>query len=254
MKFADNLEGVLSAFARENNFVWTFNPPHASHFGGVWERQIRSIRNVLDAILTTTNVTLTHEILTKFLSEAAAIVNSRPISGNPDDIDAPPLTPSTLLTLKKRPISSPLTHIVKEDQFAKKWWRRAQHMANEFWSRWRSEYLQNFQPRSKWLKITRNLQEGDIVLLKEDTLAKTRRNYWPMARVVNAKKSSDGLIRSVTLNSTHFKGLVERPVSKLVLLVPNYDSSNVEEEASSSGEVSQDCSPSVPFLQSTAQM
>ena len=29
---------------------WEFNPPHVSHFGGVWERQIGSIRRVLDAM------------------------------------------------------------------------------------------------------------------------------------------------------------------------------------------------------------
>ena len=30
---------------------WKFNPPHASHFGGVWERQRGTIRRVLDAML-----------------------------------------------------------------------------------------------------------------------------------------------------------------------------------------------------------
>ena len=31
--------------------VWERNPPYSSHFGGVWERQIRSVRGVLNEIL-----------------------------------------------------------------------------------------------------------------------------------------------------------------------------------------------------------
>ena len=30
---------------------WTFNPPTASHMGGVWERQIRTVRKVLGAVV-----------------------------------------------------------------------------------------------------------------------------------------------------------------------------------------------------------
>ena len=32
---------------------WKKNPPLASHMGGVWERQIRSIRNILSPLLKT---------------------------------------------------------------------------------------------------------------------------------------------------------------------------------------------------------
>ena len=34
-----------------NDLVWEVNPPLASHFGGVWERAIRSVRKVIDAVL-----------------------------------------------------------------------------------------------------------------------------------------------------------------------------------------------------------
>ena len=31
--------------------VWVVNPPKSSHFGGVWERAIGSVRKVIDATL-----------------------------------------------------------------------------------------------------------------------------------------------------------------------------------------------------------
>lgn len=35
----------------QQNIDWQFNPPAASHFGGIWERMIRSVRQVLSGIL-----------------------------------------------------------------------------------------------------------------------------------------------------------------------------------------------------------
>ena len=34
----------------EGGINWTFNPPGASHHGGVWERMIRSVRRVLNSL------------------------------------------------------------------------------------------------------------------------------------------------------------------------------------------------------------
>ena len=30
---------------------WEFNPPRASHIGGIWERQIRTVRKVMESLL-----------------------------------------------------------------------------------------------------------------------------------------------------------------------------------------------------------
>ena len=30
---------------------WVLNPPYGSHHGGVWERCIRTVRKVLDAVI-----------------------------------------------------------------------------------------------------------------------------------------------------------------------------------------------------------
>ena len=40
-----------------------------------------------------------------------------------------------------------------------KQWKRVQHLADVFWSRWRREYLLTLQPRRKWRNMTRNVQK-----------------------------------------------------------------------------------------------
>ena len=45
-------EKKVETFVTECGCKWEFNPPQASHFGGVWERQIDTIRRVLDAMFT----------------------------------------------------------------------------------------------------------------------------------------------------------------------------------------------------------
>ena len=47
-------------------------------------------------------------------------------------------------------------------------WKRVQYLANQFWIRWRSEYLSNLQPRQKWSKSTHNTKIDDIVLIKDE--------------------------------------------------------------------------------------
>lgn len=95
-------ETKIERFVTQHSCEWKFNPPHASHFGGVWERQIGTIRRVLDAMLADLGPRqLTHEILSTFMAEVTAIVNARPIAALPSDINDPqPLSPAMLLTMK----------------------------------------------------------------------------------------------------------------------------------------------------------
>ena len=41
-------QSSIHEFLRQKNITWKFNPPTASHMGGVWERMIRSVRNSQD--------------------------------------------------------------------------------------------------------------------------------------------------------------------------------------------------------------
>ena len=140
---------------------WEFNPPHSSHFGGVWERKIGQIRRALDfSLLKLGSRTLTFDEMNTLLQEAAAIVNATPlwqISSDPND--PVPLSPSMLLTL--RDSQSPACDEFASDDllaYGKKRWRRVQSLADSFWSEWRSSYLQTLQVRQKWKFKTDSLK------------------------------------------------------------------------------------------------
>lgn len=83
---------------------WIFNPPYASHFGGVWGRQIGTVCLILYAmLLEIERAQFTHELLVTLMEKVTGIVNSRPIATIPLDADEPqPLTPTMLLTMKTR--------------------------------------------------------------------------------------------------------------------------------------------------------
>ena len=52
-----------------------FNTPHASHMGGIWERQIRTTRSVLSSLLLDHGTQLDDESLRTLMTEAESIVN-----------------------------------------------------------------------------------------------------------------------------------------------------------------------------------
>lgn len=216
----------------KNNCDWiTFkmNVPSASHMGGVWERQIRTVRSVLSAILEKNGAQLDDESLRTYLCECEAIINSRPLTvtnlNDPSSLE--PLTPSHLLTLKSKVVLPPPGMFQTPDLYSRKRWRRVQHLANEFWCRWRKEFLLSLQQRTKWNHPRRNLSVGDIVIVKDDTLP---RNCWRLARVSRTYPSEDGYIRSVQVDLGDADlpadgkrkepvRRLDRPVNKLILLV-----------------------------------
>ena len=203
--------------------TWYKNPLGASHMGGVWERQIQSARNILAALLKTHGQSLKDEGLRTLVAETEAIVNSRPLTVESlSDVNSEiPLSPSNLLTMKSDVIMPPPGVFNRPDLYSRRRWRRGQHIAGEFWSRWRKEFLQSLQARQKWNISKRNFQVGDVVLLKEDI----GRNKWPMVRIVSTEPYSCGMLRSVQLKvidiSNNNIKLFRRPISKIVLLVEN---------------------------------
>ncbi|KAK7107684.1 hypothetical protein V1264_015565 [Littorina saxatilis] len=212
----------------ERNCNFIFNPPHASHFGGVWERLIRTVRQVFSGLLLEHGSRLTSDTLSTLFHEVASVVNNRPlcVTQLEDPTSCEPLTPNHLLTLKPEPIFPPPGTFQKEDQYSRKRWRRVQYLVEQFWTRWKKEYLPTLQPRRKWFHQKDAVQPGMVVLLIEDGAP---RGTWRMARVEKTYPGGDGLIRSVQLRvSTSVKttkglpsvqtSFIDRPIHKLVPL------------------------------------
>ena len=227
LKQCDNQ--ALQMFLAEKQCEFVFNAPSASHAGGVWERQIRTIRNMLNATLTQSLGRLDDASLRTLFYEAMAIVNSRPLTvdGINDPTALEPLTPNHLIQMKSRIALPPPGEFVREDVYSTKRWRRVQYLIEQFWSRWKREYLLNISTRQKWHVARRNLNVNDVVIVKEDLLP---RNQWQLGRIVDRTVDNDGLVRRVKLqvrasnasgklNSQTKMSIIERPVQKLVLLL-----------------------------------
>ena len=209
-----------------------FNVPTASHMAGSWERLIQNVKRVLHSILIAHHDIVNDEMLRTFLCEAAAIVNSRPLSSSTlGDVNSlHPLTPNDLITMKTKPLLPPPGNFVRNDLYCRKRWRKLQYLVNLFWKRFRQEYLQILQARSKWYRPRNNVQCGDVVMLRsEDNIV---RNVWTLGRVVQVYASSDACVRSckvqVASSALNDKGqrqntplMLDRPVHKLVVLLPN---------------------------------
>lgn len=190
--------------------TWLFNPPLASHMGGVWERQIRTVRRLFAGL--SGGQRLTDEALHTLLVVAEGIVNNRPLTELSGDVgELGVLTPNHLLLL--RDTACPTPPATPDLPPAKQRWRQIQHLADEFWRRWMREYLPLLRARTKWRDARPNVKVGDIVLVAD---ANAPRSVWPLARVVETVPGPDHLVRMARVRTA--KGIALRPVSKLVVL------------------------------------
>ena len=70
----------IKAELLKHNIDWIRNPAMASNFGAAWERQIRSVRNIIAALMKQHGCSLDNESLQTMLCEVEAVVNSRPLT------------------------------------------------------------------------------------------------------------------------------------------------------------------------------
>ncbi|XP_059820511.1 uncharacterized protein LOC132391399 isoform X1 [Hypanus sabinus] len=162
---------------------------------------------------------LAHEVLCTLMAEVTAIINAQsflPVSSDPENPFI--LSPSTLLT-QKAGAPPPPGDFSDKDLYTKQW-RQVQALANQFWSRWRQKYLPLLQQRQKWTEPRRNLQVGDLVLLRDKQVA---RNSWPTARITATFPSEDGHVRKIELKTTDQGDvkIYQGPVTEVILLLPN---------------------------------
>ena len=67
-------------------------------------------------------------------------------------------------------------------------------LAREWWEEWTRSYFPTLVPRTKWKSSSRNVQDGDIALLRYTT--KYTAPSYRLCRVVGVKTGEDGQVRS----------------------------------------------------------
>ena len=150
----------IKGFLLQREIEWNYNPPLASHFGGVWEGLVRSVRRVMASF--SHHAMMTDEGLVTLFSEVESILNSRPLTpvSFVEDLERP-LAPKDLLLIG--PDSGlPPANIDKSDIVYRNRWRHVQNHADLFWKRWAKEYLPIMNERQKWFDKKRNVSENDV--------------------------------------------------------------------------------------------
>lgn len=214
----DEKQTSILKYLHSNGCTWEFNPPHASHMGGVWERMIGVTRRILDSmLLQNKHIHLTHDVLCTLMAEISAIINARPLVPVSSDPSSPFLLSPAMILTQKPSLPAPPANFNEKDLLRAQW-RQVQALANVFWSRWRNEYISTLHSRRKWHKTHRSLQPGDIVMLKQ---GQAPRNEWPMAVVTSTFPSSDGKVRKVEVrtSSNGTSKTYLRPISDVIILL-----------------------------------
>lgn len=189
------------------NIQWHFSPPYSPHFNGLVEAAVKSTKFHLVRIMAEANLSFEH--FYTVLVRIEAVLNSRPISSNSDNInDFIALTPGHFLTgnsLLARP------HPPTNESVLTRYQQR-EAMVQHFWHRFRMEVLSSMQVRNKWNSKQPNI--GDLVIVKEDNVPV---NCWPLARVEELHPGSEGLIRVATIRFSD-RSMLKRSIAKLCLL------------------------------------
>jgi len=196
----------------ENYTSWSFIPPNAPNFGGIWEAAVKSAKFHLTRIVGGAH--LTFEEMQTILCEIEAILNSRPLVPlSSDTNNTAYLSPGHFL------VGSPLNSFptmdvndVNTNRLLQ--WQVIEQMRQHFWSRWSNEYLNHLQERYKWKNRKGPLLEpGNLVLIKQQGLAPLQ---WLSGRVEEVHPDTDGVVRTATIKTA--KGSYVRPISKLAIM------------------------------------
>ena len=193
----------------EKRIAWRFNPPNASHRGGVWERMIRSVRKILNSVAG--RQSLNEELLWTYLTQAERIVNDRPLTAVREGLEEPtPIRASDLLQPKS---SSFVAFNLPLGQLVERRWRVVNDLTAEFWAKWKRVYLAMLQERQRWYRQREELQKGDIVITEVES---TPRTYWPLGIIEEVIVDEDGLVRTVLVKTSN--GAFRRDIRKVYRL------------------------------------
>ncbi|KAL1251845.1 hypothetical protein QQF64_019641 [Cirrhinus molitorella] len=176
----------------EQQISFRFIPPGAPHFGGAWEREVKSVKQALKVVLK--DQTVTETVLCTVLIEVEGILNAKPLGYVSSDVsDLDPVTPSILL-MGRHDSSLPQVLYDSSNLLGTRRWKHSQVLADHFWSSFIHYYLPNLQERQKWRKDGGEIGLDQVVLIVDPELPQA---CWPVGKVSNTFPGLDGRTRTV---------------------------------------------------------
>ena len=138
---------------------WRFNPPYASHYGGVFERLIKAAKEALYHVLPS-QLSLTLEELCTSFSVVEAILNARPLAYvSADPVDAAPITPNHFLY----GASSLPIHFPSANTSLARRWSSLQEWTMAYRQMFAKQVRPHLQLATKTRAAGRDLAKGDVV-------------------------------------------------------------------------------------------
>ncbi|XP_075159384.1 uncharacterized protein LOC142232519 [Haematobia irritans] len=202
---------ALTAHYAHQRVTWHFIPPGTPHMGGLWEAGVKSFKSHFRKFAG--SMKFTFEEFSTLLARIESCLNSRPLSPlsqDPNDLSA--LTPGHFLV--GTPILAPVEPQIDGSRISLlKRWEKIKAVHQHFCTRWKSEYLSELQKRHKWQTPERNLENGSLVVIKDDNLPP---NSWRLGRVSKTYLGPDNRVRVADLITQ--RGVVTRPLVKLIVL------------------------------------
>ncbi|XP_058813920.1 uncharacterized protein LOC131677862 [Topomyia yanbarensis] len=192
---------------------WHFNPPATPHMGGVWERMVRTVKEVMSVL--NDGRRLNDEILLTSLSEAEDMINSRPLTFAPQESSVAALSPNMFLRGVAPNEPQDVITPTNVGQALRDSYKRSQQLADNMWRRWIKEYIPSINQRNKWFGESKALQKGDLVYVVEGE----RRKVWIRGIVEELIVSSDGRVRQAMVRTNG--GLFRRATANLAVLEIN---------------------------------
>jgi len=121
------------------------------------------------------------------------------MSNDPSDLSA--LTPGHFL-IGEPLLAVPGPDLTQMNTSRLNRWEKIQQQKTHFWKRWSQEYLNTLQNRPKWHSSQINFKVGDLVIIKDESLAPLK---WKMGRISEVHPGKDNQVRVATVRTITVK-------------------------------------------------
>ncbi|XP_053697263.1 uncharacterized protein LOC128744354 [Sabethes cyaneus] len=207
---------ALRRFVARRGFCSSIHSDNGTNFVGA-RNQLKELMENLKSkhhlLRVLGEIPVSYEDMLTTLTQVEACLNSRPLTQLTDDPnDLEPLTPGHFLVGDSLQ-AVPDTDFTNVPANRLNHWQAVQKKVQDFWRRWRVEYLTQLQGRSKRWQPPVAVEPGKLVVIQEDNVPPIR---WRMGRIQHTHPGADGVVRVVTLKTA--KGVFQRPVEKICLL------------------------------------